>query len=127
AGDGLTDGGTVGVLTLNIGAGSGITVNANNIEIDVSTSGAGVLSSSNSGLELTSDGVRLLGGCGNDEILSWNEGSSIWECTSVSGLGGITGSGVATQVAFFKGTNEIGGNSNLWWNNTLSRLGIGLS
>lgn len=35
AGDGLTDGGTGGDVTLNVGAGLGITVNANDVQLDI--------------------------------------------------------------------------------------------
>jgi len=41
--------------------------------------------------------------------------------------GGITGSGVATRVAFWTGTNTLSSNANLYWDNTNSRLGIGTS
>jgi len=39
--------------------------------------------------------------------------------------GGITGSGVATRVAFWTGTNTLSSNANLYWDNTNGRLGIG--
>ncbi|MFH2096878.1 MAG: hypothetical protein ABIJ16_14305, partial [Bacteroidota bacterium] len=39
----------------------------------------------------------------------------------------ITGSGTATQVAFWNGTSSLTGSNNLYWNNTSSRLGIGTS
>jgi hypothetical protein len=42
-----------------------------------------------------------------------------------SGAGGIGGSGTATQVAFFTGGTNIGSDSNLFWDNTNKRLGIG--
>jgi hypothetical protein len=41
--------------------------------------------------------------------------------------GGITGSGTATRVAFWSGTNTLSSNANLYWDNTNSRLGIGTS
>lgn len=37
----------------------------------------------------------------------------------------VTGSGVATRVAFWDGTNSLSSNANLYWDNTNSRLGIG--
>jgi hypothetical protein len=43
------------------------------------------------------------------------------------GTGYVTGSGTATQVAFWSGTNSLSGNSNLYWDNTNGRLGIGTS
>lgn len=42
-----------------------------------------------------------------------------------SGSGGITGSGSATQIAYWSGTSAITGNNNLWWDNTNTRLGVG--
>lgn len=40
---------------------------------------------------------------------------------------GLDGSGEATQVAFWTGTNTLSSNANLYWDNTNSRLGIGTS
>ncbi len=39
----------------------------------------------------------------------------------------ITGTGTATRVAFWNGTNTISSNANLYWDNTNSRLGIGIT
>ena len=61
-GSGLTGGGTNGVLTVNVGAGNGITVNTDDITIDATTSGTTTTTTANSGLEVTSGGLRLLGG-----------------------------------------------------------------
>jgi len=38
---------------------------------------------------------------------------------------GLDGSGVATRVAFWTGTNTLSSNANLYWDNTNGRLGIG--
>ena len=43
------------------------------------------------------------------------------------GGGTLTGSGTATRVAFWSGTNVLSSNANLFWDNTNSRLGIGNS
>lgn len=40
---------------------------------------------------------------------------------------GLDGSGVATRVAFWSGTNTLSSNTNLYWDNTNGRLGIGTS
>lgn len=40
---------------------------------------------------------------------------------------GLSGSGVATRVAFWTGATTLGSNANLYWDNTNSRLGIGTS
>jgi trimeric autotransporter adhesin len=41
--------------------------------------------------------------------------------------GTLAGSGTATQVAFWSGANTLSSNSDLYWDNTNSRLGIGTS
>ena len=39
--------------------------------------------------------------------------------------GTVTGTGSATQVAFWTGASSLSGNSDLWWDNTNGHLGIG--
>jgi len=46
-------------------------------------------------------------------------------CSAPPAGGNISGSGAATQVAFFTGANTISSDSNLYWDNTNKRLGIG--
>ncbi|HIO87673.1 TPA: helix-turn-helix domain-containing protein, partial [Candidatus Saccharibacteria bacterium] len=60
--------------------GSGSESAAATISLDVTTAGTTSTISSNSGLELAADGLRLLGGCSNDEILKWN--GTAWLCSS---------------------------------------------
>jgi len=43
----------------------------------------------------------------------------------LDGGGTVTGSGAATQVAFWDGTSSISGNNNLYWDSTNDHLGIG--
>ena len=126
AGNGLTGGGESGVLTLNVVAGSGITVNSDDISIDTATAGATTSTSSNSGLEVAADGVRLLGGCADDQILAWDAFSSTWRCITASNLDGLVGgSGVAGQLAFWNSTNHIAGSNDIFWDSAAGRLGIG--
>src|SRR3989344_5572072 len=104
AGSGLTGGGTVSNLTLNIGAGSGITVNADDIAVDATTSGTTTTTSANSGIESTAAGIRLLGGCSNSQVLAWNSSGSVWECSTaslISGVGDITAVGSMESAAVF--------------------------
>jgi hypothetical protein len=58
-------------------------------------------------------GMLTNDGSGN---LSWSPTSSL-----------VTGTGVATRVAFWDGTNSLNSNTNLFWDNTNNRLGIGTS
>ncbi len=60
------------------------------------------------------------------QVLKW-DGASFVPATDENSGGTISGSGSATQIAFWTGTNTIGGNNNLWWDNTNERLGIGTS
>ncbi len=57
------------------------------ISLSLSTSSETVNTSSNSGLELSADGISMLRGCANGQLLKWNETSKLWECGSdVGGL-----------------------------------------
>ena len=47
-----------------------------------------------------------------------------WELIGGPGSGTITGSGAATQVAFWNGTSTISGSNNLWWDATNNYFGI---
>jgi hypothetical protein len=47
-----------------------------------------------------------------------------WELIGGPGSGTITGSGAATQVAFWNGTSSITGSNNLFWDSTNNYLGI---
>ena len=59
---------------------------------------------------------------GDGDVLKWNGTTLLWEASDAAG---ITGSGVAGQVAFFTGaTTQIGTNL-LFWDNANTRLGIG--
>ncbi|MFN8361332.1 MAG: hypothetical protein U0264_15575 [Candidatus Kapaibacterium sp.] len=71
----------------------------------------------------TGDYQRLPAG-GNGQVLTVVGGVPTW--TAAAG-GTITGSGVASRVAFWDGTTSLSSNSNLYWDNTNSRLGIGTS
>src|SRR5258706_2569900 len=53
--------------------------------------------------------------------------SPTWVNIFTSASGAITGAGTAAQVAFWNGTSSLSSNSNLYWDNANSRLGIGNS
>jgi len=61
-----------------------------------------------------------------DTFEIYRDNGTTWDLISGGG-GGITGSGTATQVAYFTGATAIGSSSNLYWDNTNIRLGIGTS
>ena len=47
-----------------------------------------------------------------------------WDLIGGPGAGTITGTGTATQVAYFTGAQTIGSSANLFWDNTAGALGI---
>ncbi len=56
------------------------------LSLIVPTSGSSSVTSSNSGLEIGSDGVALLRGCGDGQSLQWDSSALLWKCASVSGI-----------------------------------------
>ena len=46
-----------------------------------STDALSSTTSSGSGMELLATGLTLLQGCSNEQVLSWNEASDVWECS----------------------------------------------
>jgi len=50
-----------------------------------------------------------------------------WDLVGGPGTGTITGAGVFGQVTFFSGTDTISGSTDLVWDNTNKRLGIGIA
>jgi hypothetical protein len=59
---------------------------------------------------------------GDGDVLRWNGTTSLWEASDAAG---VTGSGANGRVAFWTGANTQSSNSNLFWDNTNNRLGIG--
>jgi hypothetical protein len=84
-GDALTD------LT-----GNGLVLNGTTLSVDTTTAGTVAGTSSNSGLVTAADGVSLLRGCSNGQILKWNGGSSLWACQADNT--GISDANVKTNV-----------------------------
>ncbi|QQS15441.1 MAG: hypothetical protein IPK84_03665 [Candidatus Moraniibacteriota bacterium] len=103
------------LATLSEGDGVTVTNGAGSITLSLNllTSADGTGStSSNSGLEFqgtSSNELSLLQGCANNEVLSWNDSTNVWQCASVSGVGGVTGSATSGQVAYWTGTSTLSG------------------
>ncbi|QQR77582.1 MAG: hypothetical protein IPJ67_00285 [Candidatus Moraniibacteriota bacterium] len=114
---------TTGNYVAAITAGDGISGSAGSegatptLSVNLLTSADGTGStSSNSGLEFqgtSSNELSLIQGCADNEVLSWNDGTSVWQCASVSGVGGVTGSATSGQVAYWSGTSTISGENQL--------------
>lgn len=79
--------------------------------------GAASASHTHSALNFNDSGTGAASGS------SYNGSSSL--TISYNTIGAIGGSGAATRVAFWNGTNTLSSNANLYWDNTNSRLGIG--
>lgn len=97
--------------TLTIAAGNGVSTTAAatdtvTVDLDVITTSTTSTTSANSGLELTSAGLSLLRGCSASQVLQWNSGSSIWECTTLSSSGDITAVGNVLSGSAFTGSDS---------------------
>ncbi len=86
---------TTGNYVASLTGGNGLTVSGSgsesagvSIALDVTTAGTTGTTSSNSGLEVASDGLRLIGGCNTNEILKWN-GTS-WICSVDANSGSLS-------------------------------------
>ncbi len=86
----------------------GVTISNTGVAtIALSSSGDTANTSSNSGLEFnTTDGLSLLRGCANDEILKWNDSTKAWVCATDAGGSGSAGT-INVQ------NNDIGVGSNV--------------
>lgn len=60
-----------------------------------------------------------------DTFEIYRDNGTSWDLIGGPGSSTITGSGTATQVAYFSGAQAITGNNNLWFNPTNAHLGIG--
>jgi hypothetical protein len=123
---------TTGNYVASITNGNGISGSASSegatptIAIDLLDSADGTGgTSSNSGLEFQGSGTNeltLLQGCSNNQLLLWNDSTNVWYCGSVSGAGGVDGSGTANQVAYFTDSDTLASEAQL----SVSRGGTGI-
>ncbi len=120
---GSSSGGTVTSITAGNGLSGGTITDSGTISVNLATSGTTATTSSTSGLEVDSSGLRLLGGCSNNQVLEFNSISNIWACTTPSS--GLSGSGTSGQVAFFNGASSLTSSSNFTFNSGSGNVGIG--
>ena len=62
-----------------------------------------------------------------DTFEIYRDNGTTWDLIGGPGSSTITGTGTATQVAYFTSSQAIGSSANLYWDNTNTRLGIGTS
>lgn len=89
------------VTAVQLGTGTNVTLETGLVKITGGTPAAGEV--------LTSDAVGLA---------TWSNPST---------LGFVSGSGTATRLAFWSGTSALSSSANLYWDNTNSRLGVGIT
>ncbi|NJK70737.1 MAG: hypothetical protein HC932_00485 [Thermales bacterium] len=92
--------GVIGNEVFDLTVGNGLTRTGTKaagytVNLDATTLGTTATTSSNSGLEVASDGLRLIGGCTSNQVLKWN--GTAWACnadnnTGVTTIGTPTGS-----------------------------------
>ncbi|MES2970929.1 MAG: hypothetical protein V4702_01240 [Patescibacteria group bacterium] len=108
AGSGLTGGGTVGVLTLNVAsANGGIVANANDIALTLQAS---------KGLEVDGNGLSLID-CANGEVLKYETTGNTWICaTDGTGTGDdVSVNGTGATGANFLSTAATGTSASVTW------------
>ena len=62
-----------------------------------------------------------------DTFEIYRDNGTGWDLIGSGTTGAVTGSGTATQVAYFTSASSIGSSANLYWDNTNIRLGRGTS
>ncbi|MFA6048100.1 MAG: tail fiber domain-containing protein [Parcubacteria group bacterium] len=136
-------GGTGGIGTVtSVATGNGLTggpiVDSGTISINLLNVGTtSPTTSSNSGLEFVgaSNQLGLLHGCSNTQVLSWDSVAQVWKCDSVSGIGGLSGTGTDGYITRYTSTNtlgnsvlfETGGNVGVGTTDPLSLFSVGSS
>jgi hypothetical protein len=66
--------------------GNGLILSGSTLAIDATTAGTVAGTGSNSGLVVAADGVSLLRGCSNNEILKWSTTGPQWNCAADNGI-----------------------------------------
>ncbi len=59
-----------------------------------------------------------------DTFEIYRDNGTTWDLIGGPGSSTVTGTGAATQVAYWTAAQAIGGSNNLWWDNTNGYLGI---
>ena len=109
---------TLASATLTGGSGIEITSTAEEFSVGLDLTNAGedpvtTKEASQSGLELTSNGLQLLGGCNDGQVLAWDDALSVWACSNkTAGTSDWTTSGgVITYLTDTDDDFAIGGNT----------------
>ena len=120
----VTNGTGNAISGYNIGTGKAGIFQINNL-----SSAASALYATTNGTGLAGEFIGKIkindGTAGANKVLTSVDaaGTAQWQSLPVN----LTGTGTATQVAFWNGATSLSSNSNLYWDNTNFRLGIGTS
>ncbi len=108
AGLGLGGGGTTGSISLSVNTATGTMVVGDAIELRLASSGTTTTTSSTSGMELSPEGIRLLGGCSTSDILKWS--GSEWGCASDTSGGTVAAKESGTTILTTPAAYDFNGN-----------------
>jgi len=102
------------------------TDNAESDLVRITSAGNVGIGTTDPGAKLEVNGqVKITGGSpGSNKVLtSDGDGLATWK--SISGSGGVTGTGSAGQATFWTDSSIVSGDDAFWWDNSNKRLGIG--
>lgn len=127
-----TTGATGSVGSLSTGNGLSGSVSSGNLTLNLSLATAGTTTTNNSfsGLETTSSGLSLIKGCSDNQVLSWNSTTGVWQCTtSTTGteadtLASVVGRGATTTTAVTLGPVNTTGNVGVGSSLTVTSAGV---
>lgn len=124
AGLGLGGGGSTGAITLDINTATGTVIVGDAIEIRLAATDITSTTSSTSGLELSPEGLRLIGGCSASDILKWN--GSEWGCASDATGGSVAAKEDGTTVLVAPGAFDFVGSDFVVTDDGFGQASVGL-
>jgi trimeric autotransporter adhesin len=107
-----TSSGDIEGVTVGNGLSGGGSSGSVSIDLDVTTTSTSTTLNANSGLEVNSDGLSLLRGCSDSQVLSWDSANVYWECSTAGGTltieeGNTSESTSITTLDFLDGDFDV--------------------
>jgi len=120
-----TNTGTVESVTAGAGLTGGTITVTGTIAVDYAGTDNIILQAGNDTASAAPSTAHIMYSDPNDsDIVYYNTISNL---PFTNNTGTVTGSGTATRVAFWSSSSALSSDSNLYWNNTSKRLGVGTS
>ena len=118
---GIAQGANDYVINASSFSGNAITVLRSNGNVGIGTG--------NPQARLEVNGTLRIPGGFDGQVLTFEaaSGNAVWKNAPAGGSGGLSGGGQATRLAFWNGISSLSSSSNLYWDSTNFRLGIGTS